>query len=64
MNATFTNSMIQTLRDQYGKIQSVDPDGKSYAALTAFLDKQSPEMLKALVDAKIKWVSSLALNRL
>jgi len=56
--------MIETLRAEFGHIERVDPDGKGYRALVAFLDRQSQDTLETLVNARIKWVSSLALNRL
>jgi hypothetical protein len=55
--------MIETLRAEFGHVERVDPDGKGYRDLVAFLDRQSQNTLKMLVDAKIPWVSKLALNR-
>jgi hypothetical protein len=55
--------MIETLRAEFGHVERVDPDGKGYRDLVAFLDRQSQDTLETLVNARIKWVSSLALNR-
>ena len=52
---------IDILRKSFGSIDSISDE--MYRMLTVFLDKQSPTVLRDLVDAKIKWVSSLALNR-
>lgn len=66
MNTTFkfTDAQIETLRNGYAKIERVDPLGQSYEKLTSFLDGLSKENLQILVDAKIKWVSMLAKNRI
>ena len=56
-------TQIEELRERYGKIERIDPDGEAYKNLTAYLDNMSTDMLKMLVNAKIKWVSTLAQNR-
>jgi hypothetical protein len=52
-----------TLHAAYDNIKTVDPEGFGYKCLCNWLDLQSTENLKFIVGAKIKWVSSLALNR-
>ena len=59
----FTSQQIAALRKEYQKIGSVDPSSKTYENLTKFLDSLSDEMLKQLSQAKIKFISGLALNR-
>lgn len=54
---------IETLKAAYANITRVDPDGEAYRKLCDFLDARSDDELKMLANAKIKWVSSLALNR-
>lgn len=54
---------INELRFKWGKIERVDPDGDGFNKLVRFLDSLPDETIKGLVYAKIKWVSSLALNR-
>jgi len=61
--AKFTASQLAALRDQYSMIKAIDPSSESYIALTARLDALSLPILKQLADAKIKWVSALARNR-
>lgn len=58
-----TTAMIETLRREYGKIETMDPCGDAYPKLVKLLDSLPPEALRALASAKIKWVSSLARNR-
>lgn len=58
-----TQQMIDVLRKEFGKIDKVDPSKPSYKKIVALLDTLSLEDLQALVDAKIKFISSLALNR-
>ena len=58
--------MMDMLRKEYGKISKVDPGSPTYKKLTDMLDrlaKSNPQLLKKLADAKIKFVSPLALNR-
>ena len=58
--------MMDTLRKEYGKISKVDPSSPTYKKLTDMLDrlaKSNPQLLKKLADAKIKFVSPLAMNR-
>lgn len=59
-----SQSQISILRQEYSKISKVDPSGEGYKKLTALLDKLDKQSLQDLVDAKIKFVSSLALNRI
>ena len=61
--AGFSASQIKKLRAEYGKIDKIDPTGKGYAKMDAMLEKMSTEDLEMLVDAKIKFVSSLALAK-
>tara|TARA_Y100001963_G_C6779497_1_gene449111 strand:- start:690 stop:3131 length:2442 start_codon:yes stop_codon:yes gene_type:complete len=59
--------MIDMLRKEYGKLSKVDPSQPTYKKLTALLDKiakVNPGLLKKLAKAKIKFVSTLAQNRL
>jgi len=59
-------AMINKLRKAYGGISKIDPAQPTYKKLTALLDrlaKDDPKLLKKLAKAKIKFVSSLAMNR-
>lgn len=60
----FTGDMLEKLRLQWGGVKGVDPAGSSYKALTDMLDTLDADKLKQLVDARIKFVSPLARNRL
>jgi len=60
----FTSSQLSKLKQEYGKLKSVDPGSETYKKLTAFLDGLSTEQLKQMVDAKIPFLRSLALNRI
>jgi hypothetical protein len=51
------------MRDEYGKISTIDPSGPAYKQLIAMLDKMHIDNLKSLAGAKIKFVSGLAQNR-
>lgn len=61
--AKFTASQIASLRDHYSMIEAIDPSSDSYIKLTAKLDAMSLPVLKQLADARIKWISALARNR-
>ena len=54
---------LEVLRKNYAGINRIDPCGETYSKLIAFLDRQTIPVLETLAGAKIKWVSSLALNR-
>ena len=58
------NQMIKTLRDYFGAVERLDPDGKAYKGLCAILDKADDKALKAVHAANIKFVSVLAFNRM
>lgn len=60
----FSTSHIDQLRAEYSRINTVDPSQPSYAKLTGMLDHMSQPQLKQLSGAGIKFVSSLANNRL
>jgi len=60
---TFSPQMIEKLRIEYNKINSIDPCMPTYNNLCKYLDKMSDENLKIVRDSNIKWVSSLARNR-
>ncbi len=60
----FTDAQIMALKSGYSGISTVDPMQPTYGKLTALLDKATPEQLKQLSGAGIKFVSNLARNRL
>lgn len=51
------------LREEFGSIETINPEQPTYGKLCEFLDSCSNDYLKFLRDADIKWVSSLARNR-
>ena len=55
---------LEILRKEYGNIKKIDPASPSYKRLTDFLDARTDQELKDFRDADIKWISSLARNRL
>ena len=57
------SNLIDQLRTAYGSIETIDPTGDGYKKLTALLDRVPQAWLKDLVAADIKFVSSLARNR-
>ena len=61
--AGFSDAQIKKLRSEYGKIDKIDPTSKGYKKMDAMLEKMSVEDLEKLIDAKIKFVSSLALAK-
>ena len=63
MKNAFTSQQIAKMRDEYGKISTIDPSGPEYKQLIAMLDKMHIDNLKSLAAAKIKFVSGLAQNR-
>lgn len=61
--AKFTVAQINKLRDEYSKIERINPDSPTYIGLIDRLDSLPQSTLKQLADAKIRWVSTLAYNR-
>lgn len=60
----FSSSELSQLKAAYGKINRVDPESPTYKKLIDRLDGMSKEHLKQVRDAKIKFLSLLAANRL
>lgn len=54
---------LSTLRSHYATINSIDPCGQTYIDLIKSLDAMSIGMLRTLADARIKFISPLAINR-
>lgn len=59
----FSTAQLSKLKQEYGKLKTVDPGSPTYKKLTTFLDGLSTEQLKQIVDAKIPFLRGLALNR-
>ena len=59
-----TPSHIELLRTTFDTVKGINPSGSAYKNLVAFLDSLSKSSLKKLSNAKIKFVSPLAKNRL
>jgi len=59
-----SSGQLDQLRAGYAGINTIDPSQPSYGRLTALLDASGPQRLQQLADAKIKFVSNLARNRL
>lgn len=55
---------IQTVSAQFAKLDSIDPDGPLYQRLVGLLDRCDDDAIVAVYDARIKFVSALALNRM
>ena len=62
--AKFSSSQLSMLKKEYGKISRVDPSKPTYKKLTDMLDRMTDEQLQQIKDAGIKFMSSLAANRL
>ena len=59
----YSAKQIASLRKEYSAVNKVDPDSPTYKSLIKHLDSLPQELLKDLANAKIKFVSSLARNR-
>ena len=64
MSLKLTPAAVGTLRAAYGEINSVDPTNAAYTSLSKLLDSLSQDDLKLLRDADIRWISSMAEDRL
>lgn len=61
--ALFSDAHLADLRTGYATIQSVDPCQPTYGKMTALLDKMDDLQIVQIAKAEIKWLSSLAANR-
>ena len=57
-------AQLKRLRDEYGKIETMNVTGPAYKKLQKFLDNLSQDELKAFADANIKWLSRMSKRRL
>ena len=63
MALNLTPEMVAGLRAAYGAVTSVDPSSGAYYGLVELLDNLSQDDLRILRDANIRWISSLADER-
>jgi hypothetical protein len=63
MSLKLTPMMVENLRAAYGAVDRVDTTGAHYRNLVKLLDSLSQTDLRILRDARIKWISSLASQR-
>ena len=63
LDESMSSAQVTKLRQEYDKIKTIDPSSDNYKKLTAMLDKLDLKTLQQLAGAKIKFVSSLAQNR-
>lgn len=63
--AKFTDAQIEALRNDFAKLDGIDPCEPSYSKLVATLDAMPDDMLQqvATVKPRIKFMSLLAINR-
>ena len=59
----FTASHLETLRNEYAKIDRVDPSFEAYDKMKKLLDAMTDDQLSQVRRADIKFLSSLATNR-
>jgi hypothetical protein len=63
MSLRLTPDMMRTLRNAYAGVDHVDPTSEAYHGVCRLLDRLSQEDLRILRDANIRWLSSLADER-
>ena len=56
--------MIEDLRQSYATIDKIDPTQPAYTKLISLLDKLGQPALRQIAEAKIKFISNLARNRI
>jgi phage FluMu protein Com len=60
----FTSDQIELLKMSWNTLKGINPTGPTYKKFIKFLDKLPKDQLKQLANAKIKFVSILAKNRI
>ena len=59
----FNPNQIDVLRAECAKIDRIDPLSPTYKRMISLLDGMDQSMLRQIRDAKIKFLSRLAMNR-
>lgn len=59
----FSADHIKALQAEYDKINKIDPSSATYAKMVALLNKMPQSLLKQLASSNVKFISSLAANR-
>jgi len=62
--AKFTSDQIELLKMSWNTLKGINPSSPTYKKFIKFLDKLPKDELKQLANAKIKFVSILAKNRI
>ena len=60
----FSKQQLDIMRKAYGTLSGMNPSSPTYKKFIKFLDELPKDQLKQLANAKIKFVSILAKNRL
>lgn len=63
MSVSINPQLVSMLQARYGALETMDPNGPVYKGICEILDESQDEVLVAIRDADIKWVSVLAGNR-
>ena len=64
MKGKFTPAMLSKMKNEYAKIRTIDPSGAGYDKMIELLNSLDKTQLKQIADGQIKFLSSLATNRL
>ena len=64
MPELFSPMQISKLYSEFSKIDTIDPCSPSYEKLIETLDAMSPEQLRQVWQARIKFLGRLAYNRM
>jgi len=62
--SSITPDQIKRMKAEYSKIQRIDPSSPEYKKIISLLNSLDQVDLKKLADAKINFISRLALNRI
>lgn len=57
-------AMADQLRERMANVKGIDPSGKFYLGVCKALDRCDDDALRAVYNAKIKFISALAWNRM
>lgn len=60
----FSDEQIKIMQAEYGKINKIDVSSDAYAKMVKLLNKMPQSMLKQLASSNVKFISSLAANRI
>ena len=59
---SFNGAHLEELRKRYAQVSHINPDSQVWKGLITYIDGLSDKLLQQLVEARIRWLSVLAMQ--